>query len=71
MIVAPVPAVAVALSVVRVLTPTLLGAVNEMVGVAAETVTFTALDVTTTLAESVTRAVMTDVPIVAGVHETA
>jgi hypothetical protein len=53
------------------LTPTLLGAVNEIVGVAAETVTFTALDVTTTLAESVTRAVMTDVPIVAGVHETA
>ncbi len=42
---------------------------KEIVGDAAETVTFTVLEVTTTLAESVTRAVRADIPTVAGVHE--
>ena len=68
-IAAPVPGVAVADSGVTVFTPTLLGAVREMVGAAAETVTLTALEMTTTPAESVTRAVSTDVPMVAGDHE--
>lgn len=44
-------------------------ALIEMVGSATETVTFTAAELTTTFAESVTRAVMTEVPTVVGVQE--
>lgn len=67
--VAPVGAVAVAVSVVAVLTETDELALIETVGSATETVTLTAVELTTTLAESVTRAVMTEVPTIEGVQE--